>query len=536
LAFKIKKAYSIFTFNKTNNMVLLLILSIIILIILKSKNSKLKKENSDFRKHNSKFKNENAALLNDISNLRLELESISKEFSSYQKDTEYLRKYESIKNIEEELNSISIEMEELIESSNLEANSIKKEARQKAVEIKNKAEILLNETHKIASKIENDANLKAIAIAGEAWEAKENAKQYEETVKAMKNIIKGYGDEYLVPNHSLLDDLAEEYNHKEAGQELIQVRNLIKSMIKNNEVADCDYVETYRKITAIEFVLDAFNGKVDTIMSKVKHDNYGKLLQSLNDAFRLVNHNGKAFRNARITRRYFDIILEQLKLAVTVHELKKQDIQEQREIREAIREEEKARRDFERARKEVEKEEKLLEKARKEIEEKLSKATSDEKARFEQELKEIKQKLLEAEEKGKRALSMAQQTRRGHVYIISNIGSFGENVLKIGLTRRLEPLDRVKELGDASVPFSFDVHAMIYSDDAPKLEKELHQTFDLSRVNKVNYRKEFFSIPIAEIKSKINKMGLETHWTMKAEALEFKESVEINKRELVIAE
>ena len=305
-------------------------------------------------------------------------------------------------------------------------------------------------------------------------------------------------------------------------------------MIKNNEVAECDYVENHRKTTAIKFVLDAFNGKVDTIMSKVKHDNYGKLLQSLKDAFNLVNNNGKAFRNARITNRYFEVTLEQLRLAVTVHELKRQDLQEQREIRDAIREEEKARRDFEKARKEVEKEEKILEKAKKEIEEKLSKAAAEDRIKFEQELAEIKQKLLIAEEKGQRALSMAQQTKRGHVYIISNIGSFGENIFKIGLTRRLEPLDRVKELGDASVPFTFDVHAMIHSEDAPKLEKELHNTFNSERVNKVNYRKEFFSIPANDIKAKIDILELETHWTMKAEALQYRESLEMRKRELKV--
>jgi hypothetical protein len=348
----------------------------------------------------------------------------------------------------------------------------------------------------------------------------------------MRNIIKGYGDEYLIPNQTLLDDLAEKYNHKEAGNELLQIRGLIKSMIKNNEVAECDYVENYRKVTAIEFILDAFNGKVDSIMAKVKHDNYGKLLQSLEDAYRLVNHNGKAFRNARITDRYYNVILEQLKLAVTVHELKKQDLQEQREIRDAIREEEKARRDFEKARKEVEKEEKMLKKARKEIEEKLSQSLAEDRAKFEQELEEIKEKLLIAEEKGQRALSMAQQTKRGHVYIISNIGSFGENIFKIGLTRRLEPLDRVKELGDASVPFTFDIHAMIHSEDAPKLEKELHDTFNLDRVNKINYRKEFFSIPIIDIKAKMDTMDLDTHWTMKADALEFRESAEMKRREL----
>ncbi len=499
-------------------MTFLLIICIIIIIVLLTKNSSKQKKNNEMAK--------------DISALNQKLEKEKSDFSIYKEATDYLKKYEPIKNIEAELTRITNEIEQVIETSKKEANTIKKEAREKAVEIKNKAEIVLENAHKIASKIENDANRKAKDIAGEAWDAKENAEQYQKTVKAMKNIIKGYGDEYLIPNHSVLDDLAEEYNHKEAGQELAQVRLLIKSMIKNNEVAECDYVEHHRKSTAIEFVLDAFNGKVDTIMSKVKHDNYGKLLQSLKDAFHLVNHNGKAFRNTRITNRYFDVILEQLKLAVTVHEIKKRDLEEQRAIREAIREEEKARRDFERARKEVEKEERMLEKARKEIEAKLLKVADEDKAKFEKELEEIRQKLLIAEEKGQRAMSMAQQTKRGHVYIISNVGSFGENVFKIGLTRRLEPLDRVKELGDASVPFTFDVHAMIHSEDAPKLEKELHETFNSERVNKVNYRKEFFSIPISEIKAKVDTFDLDTHWTMKAEALEYRESLEMKKRKL----
>ena len=122
---------------------------------------------------------------------------------------------------------------------------------------------------------------------------------------------------------------------------------------------------------------------------------------------------------------------------------------------------------------------------------------------------------------------MAQQTRSGHVYIISNIGSFGENVYKIGMTRRLEPADRVRELGDASVPFSFDIHAMIYSENAPSLETELHKYFMKSQVNKVNPRKEFFKIGLKDIRDKVESMQLETKWTMAAEAAEYRESLAI---------
>ena len=125
---------------------------------------------------------------------------------------------------------------------------------------------------------------------------------------------------------------------------------------------------------------------------------------------------------------------------------------------------------------------------------------------------------------------MAQQTRAGHVYVISNIGSFGEQVFKIGMTRRLEPLDRVRELGDASVPFEFDVHALIFSDNAPGLEKQLHRHFLREQVNKVNPRKEFFRIGLPAIRQELEALGVETQWTMSAKAREYRESLRIEEQ------
>ena len=122
---------------------------------------------------------------------------------------------------------------------------------------------------------------------------------------------------------------------------------------------------------------------------------------------------------------------------------------------------------------------------------------------------------------------MAQQTKSGNVYVISNIGSFGENVYKIGMTRRLEPLDRIRELGDASVPFEFDVHSMIYCDEAPGLESLLHRKFLRLQMNKVNPRKEFFRISLADIKFEIDKMNINAKWTMTAEARQYRESLSI---------
>jgi hypothetical protein len=175
------------------------------------------------------------------------------------------------------------------------------------------------------------------------------------------------------------------------------------------------------------------------------------------------------------------------------------------------------------------KEEDLLRKAMEKAQQQIEKASAEQKVMYEQQLQELTQKLKEAEERSQHALSMAQQTKRGHVYVISNIGSFGENVYKIGLTRRLEPLDRIRELGDSSVPFAFDVHALLFSEDAPALETRLHKHFLLMQINKVNFRKEFFRTDVKDIRNELEKLGITANWTMTAEAAEYRESLAIEK-------
>jgi len=120
-------------------------------------------------------------------------------------------------------------------------------------------------------------------------------------------------------------------------------------------------------------------------------------------------------------------------------------------------------------------------------------------------------------------------SKQGYVYVISNIGSFGDNVLKIGMTHRLEPLDKVKELGDDSVPFGFDVHAIIYSDDAPELERYLHDRFNNKRINKVSSKSDFFAVALGEVRAEIESLDLRCQWTMKADALEYRESTQLKK-------
>jgi len=425
-----------------------------------------------------------------------------------------------------------------ISNANEEAKSLTKDARDirlKSKERLDAAEIKANElvsnANDNAMRIIENAQVRAKEIAGSAYEAKELAETYQAVVNSMKNKINGYGDEWIVPNRSVLDELAENYEFTDAGKELLKARELTKSLIKMSKAATCDYVETNRRNTAINFVLDAFNGKVDSILSKIKHNNFGKLSQEIKDAFQLVNHNGSAFRSAKISDIYLQARLNELKWGVAVNEIMLEEKEEQRRIKEQLREEERARREYEKAIKEAEKEEKTIQLAIDKATKELMLAGEEQRLALEKKLAELQAKYDEAEAKNQRAISMAQQTRSGHVYIISNIGSFGENVYKIGMTRRLEPLDRVRELSDASVPFSFDVHAMIYSDDAPSLEKHLHKVFNDKQLNKVNSRKEFFNVGIKDIKSTIEDMSISAHWTIHAVAKEYRESLAIEMKE-----
>lgn len=191
--------------------------------------------------------------------------------------------------------------------------------------------------------------------------------------------------------------------------------------------------------------------------------------------------------------------------------------------------EERAQREFERSMREAAKEEEALRKAMEKIQAQVEKASADQRERYETQLAEMAEKFRQSEERSQRAKSMAEQTRMGHVYVISNVGSFGEEVFKIGLTRRLEPLDRIRELGDASVPFGFDVHAMIFSENAPSLETSLHRHFLTAQVNKVNPRKEFFRVPISVIKGELEKLGITAQWTVAAEASEYRETLAIER-------
>lgn len=503
----------------------LLFVAVIALIILYLQLNSSKKKAQEEADANSKLKYQ-------IELQKKEIESLSA-FRGVRDATEAAQKIRAeaearLKEAEATASSVlaiaRAEASAIVEKANIEASEIRKDANLDAKTKKEKVDALLDGASKQASQIIMDANKKAAVIAGDAYEALKNADKLKEVATAMQNVIEGYGDKYLKPTFSLLDDLAEAYGFDEAGQQLKIARDRTKLMVENGQAAQCEYAEKNRKDTAIKFVTDAFNGKVDSILSRTKADNFGTLEQQIRDAFTLVNMNGAAFRNAVVTEAYLDARLAELKWATAVFAIREREREEQRRIREQIREEEKARREIERALKEAAKEEETLQKAMEKVQAQVAKANEEQRAAFMAQLADLEEKLKQAEERNQRALSMAQQTKAGHVYVISNEGSFGEHVYKVGMTRRLEPMERIKELGDASVPFGFDVHALIWSDDAPGLENALHKHFVKRQINKVNPRKEFFRLSIEELRAEAEKLGVKASWTMAAVAAEYRES------------
>lgn len=313
---------------------------------------------------------------------------------------------------------------------------------------------------------------------------------------------------------------------------LDDLRNRQKQMIKDGNAVRCDVAWTVggseatgRKMVkeVMQLMMFAFNGETEALISRVRFDTIVRIRERIEALYKRINIlDGET--GSYITEAYLATKLDELHLVHEYQEKRWREQEEQRQIREQMREEEKARRELEKAQLDAEREEQRYQQALERAQREIAQAEGAKQARLQEELGRLTALLAEAHERKERAVSQAQLTRTGHVYVISNVGSFGEDVYKIGMTRRLDPLDRVRELGDASVPFSFDVHAIIYTDDAPALETALHRAFDRRRLNQVNPRKEFFRVSLDEIRDVVLANHAEIEFTLVAEAREYRES------------
>lgn len=275
-----------------------------------------------------------------------------------------------------------------------------------------------------------------------------------------------------------------------------------------------------------KLMLRAFNGEADAATAKVSYKNIATMEHRVNRAFTAINMFG-ASRQVKIHSDYRDLRIQELHLVHGYQEKLQLEREEQRAIKEQMRDEELARREIERAKSKAEAEEHQYEIALQAARAEAAAASNHRADALNRQIQELEQRLAEAHLAKERAISRAQQTRAGHVYVISNVGAFGEGVFKVGLTRRLVPEDRVWELSDASVPFDFDIHAMIYSNDAPKLESALHSLLAPHRINRINLRKEFFRVELATIEDAVRNSHGTATFTRAAEAKEWRQTVAI---------
>lgn len=317
---------------------------------------------------------------------------------------------------------------------------------------------------------------------------------------------------------------------------ITRVRDLQKVMVSNKTAVVCRTQWTLDGSAAkgrtmtdrnIRLTLRAFNSECDAAVSNTRWNNANAMEKRIENARSQIDKHNVS-NQVEITQPYFALKLEELRLTHEFREKVKQEREERAEEGRAAREEQKLIREMERAEEDEARYERLLQKARLEA----ASVVGPKLEAYSQQIAILENDLAEAHAKVERARAMAEMTKTGYVYVISNIGSFGPAFVKIGLTRRLDPADRIRELGDASVPFLFDTHAMIYSDEAPALERALHNEFAPQRVNATNMRKEFFRVSIEDVEAAVKRLAPGAAFFRDIEAQEYHETMSLRNAQL----
>ena len=327
----------------------------------------------------------------------------------------------------------------------------------------------------------------------------------------LKKLIISFNDDISVQDFALYQPRYSFANSTQYKDRLAQIRDKQKDMIRANAAATGDFTLLFNNSKAQgtkvvkdmqKLLIRAFNSECDEVINNVKYNNYDMSFRKITNSANQIAKLGQMLKIC-ITTDYYNLKIEELQLALEFQIKKQEEKEEQRQLRAEERERVRLERELEEQRKKIEKEQSHYQKALlsvlKQLEEPDKSNDADllaKRAELENQLGVIDANLQELDYR-------EANQKAGYVYIISNIGSFGKDVYKIGMTRRLEPMERVYELGDASVPFNFDVHAMIFTDDAPKLEAALHRAFEDRKLNMVNTRREFFNVTLDEIKEVI---------------------------------
>lgn len=347
-----------------------------------------------------------------------------------------------------------------------------------------------------------------------------NIEELKNELDIINNSIKSKKEELVVLDEEvLMQDFGlykPKYNFVTSDQLKVSldiVRSNQKQMIKNKTAVNFSENWTVdgskakgKKMTNdnIKQIIRTFNTDCENAIDKVKFNNMDSMKKRIEKSFESLNKLNQTV-GVSIRTEFLKSKIEELYLAYEYQVKKQEEKEEQKRIREELREQAKLQKELVEARKNTDKDLKHFKNALDDIVLQLENSALNEEKReallgkkveIEKKVEELTEKLIDIDYR-------QSNQKAGYVYVISNIGAFGENIYKIGMTRRLEPQERVDELGDASVPFRFDVHAMIFSEDAPKLENSLHKAFEDRKLNMVNQRREFFNVTLEEIEEVI---------------------------------
>lgn len=396
-----------------------------------------------------------------------------------------------------------------------------KKEKEEIARLEEKVRTLMTANEELSSKIPDDVHtlddvkkeLAETQESFEVWEQKHSQIQ-EETEKAQQKLdalqsliidkeealeIQSFG--LYNPRYSFMK--ADEYRAR-----LLEIRAKQKAMITAKTAASGDSGWTVNDSAAKgkkmiadmkKLLLRAFNAECDDVIEHVTYSNIERSEKRITASRDAISKLG-TIMHIEITPEYYKLKIEELYLAFEYAQKKQEEKEAQREARAEMREAAKLAREIEEARKKLEKEQSHYKNALRTVTAQLATASDADRAAIEEKKTQLETQLKKIDKEFADVDYREANQKAGYVYVISNIGAFGENVYKIGMTRRLDPQDRVDELGDASVPFNFDVHAMIFSNDAPKLEAALHNAFADRKLNFVNQRREFFRASLDEIK------------------------------------
>ena len=433
-----------------------------------------------------------------------------------------------------------------VNSANQEINKLKgllSPDAKKVVELQNQQKQIESKIKEITSSlrtVRQEYQQKYVAYNHEIDELTLKIKDKKMAVAKYEDEIVELRDEVLLQSFALYRPQYDFVNSDRYKLELDKIRGQQKAMIKADTAAlsstDWTVNNDARKGKKMvndmkKLLLRAFNSECEFIVSKVKYNNFDTCLKRMKKSAETIAKLG-TIMNITISLKYLNLKINELRLALEYKQMKQKEKEEQQELRAKMREEARIQREIEEERKKVEKEKMHYINAFKEVQKQLKECKDEtQKIAIEEKLSFMQTQMAEIDKILADIDYREANQRAGYVYIISNIGSFGENVYKIGMTRRLNPQERVDELGSASVPFNFDVHAMIFSKDAPTLETALHHAFENKKINMVNKRREFFNVSLDEIEDVVkSNFDGSVDFVKTAAAEQYRESLKIKQQ------